>query len=109
MQLDEVPPSLLAGQPVAGPYGQAVEPGFPRVGVAEGAQVPPSRDERLLDRVLGAVAVAEDEGGDGVLTVEGDANELGEGLAVSPSRQLDQLPSLHATTGPSRLTRPRSW
>ena len=61
VQLDHGPAPLLAGLPVAGPDGQAMEPGIPRVGVSQGAQVSPGRDERLLDRVLGAVPVAEDE------------------------------------------------
>ncbi len=106
-QLHEVPLPFLPGEPVAGPDGQSMEPGVPRVRVAESAHVPPSRDERLLDRVLGAVAVAKDERGDGVLTVHRRPRQVGERVAVPGPGPFDEL-SLHATTDVSRLMWPRS-
>ena len=41
LELDDAAPPFPAGMPVAGTHGQAVEPGIPRVGVTQRAQVPP--------------------------------------------------------------------
>ena len=60
-----------------------MEPGVPGFGIAEGADVSPSRDERLLDRVLGAVHIPKDEGGDGELPIHRSTRQLGEGIVIA--------------------------
>ena len=53
-------PALPVGQPIAGTHDEPVQPRVEPVGVAQPADVPPGGDERLLDGVLGALAVVED-------------------------------------------------
>ncbi len=88
------PSTLTPRRLVAGPDGESMEPGVPRVGVAERAHAPPGGDERFLHRVLGAVPVAEDEGGDGVLARRRRSHQAGERLEVAPDRPFHEL-SLH--------------
>ena len=54
---DAVAPELV----VAGPDQQTMEPGVESVGVAQPPDVSPGFDERVLQRVLGAIRVAEDQ------------------------------------------------
>ena len=62
-----------------------MQPGVEPVGVSKPLQVAPGEDERLLDRVVGEVAVAEHELGD----VEQAADRIGregrERVAVAPA------------------------
>ena len=67
VQLDQVSSTLTPGRLVTGTDRESTEPGFPRVGVAQRAHALPGGYERFLHRVLGAVPVTKDEGGDGVL------------------------------------------
>ena len=94
VQLDESPALVAADLVEAGPDREAMQPGIPRVGVTERAQPLPGRDERLLDRVLGAVPSRRIERGDGVLARCGRPHQVGEGIPVAPDRPLHER-SLH--------------
>jgi len=76
VQLDESPAIVTPHRPEAGANRESMEPCIERVGVAECAQSLPGRDERLLDRVLGAATVAEDEGGNSELASRGRVHKL---------------------------------
>ena len=77
---------------VAGVQEEPVEPGVEAVGVAQGGQVPPASDERLLDGVLGAVGVPEDESGGGVEPADRGACKHGEGVMIALPRSLHEVP-----------------
>ena len=96
-QLHQGAPPLLLRELVAGAHGQAVEPGLPRVGVTQGVHVLPGQDERVLHGVLGAVAVAQDEGGDGIQPGDRSSRQVGERLEVTRPRSFHEL-SLHVAT-----------
>ncbi len=70
VQLDEVAPPVLPGHAVAGPHRQSMEPRAPRIRVPQCTHVLPGGDERVLHRVLGAVRIAEDEGGHGIQAID---------------------------------------
>src|SRR4249920_3890954 len=84
----------------AGAIQQPVEPGVEAVGAAQGGQVTPGPDERLLDGVLGLVGVAQDEPGGGIQPEDRGACQRGEGVMIAPSRSLHELLLHHA---------PRQW
>jgi hypothetical protein len=73
-----------------------MQPGVELVGVAERAQVTPGVDERVLDGVLGAVRVADDEPGDRVGPANRCGDEGGDGVPVSGASPQDDL-SIHRT------------
>ena len=108
VQLDQVPTPFLACHAVAGAHGQPMQPGIPRSRVTDGTHVPPGRDERFLDRVLGAVPIAQDEGGDGIQPADRRSRQDGERVVVAQDRPFHEL-SLHATTGLVRRIRPHSY
>jgi hypothetical protein len=102
VQLDLVPPPSLACQPIAGTHGQAVEPGIPRIRIPESSNVAPGQLERLLDRVLGAFRVTEDEPGDGVQPGKRRSHQDGERVVLTCLGSFDEL-SLHVATGTAWL------
>ena len=83
-------PELIA----AGVEEEPVEPGVEAIGVAQGGQVPPAPDERLLDGVLGAVRVLQDESSRGVQPADRGACQHGEGVMIALPRSLHEV-SLH--------------
>src|SRR6476659_1884170 len=94
----------MAPQPArlidTGAVQQAVEPGVEAVGAAQGGQVTPGPDERLLDGVLGLVWIAQDEPGGGIQPEDRGACQRGEGVMIASSRSLHELLLHHA---------PRQW
>ena len=94
-------PELIA----AGVEEEPVEPGVEAVGVAQGGQVPPASDERLLDGVLGTVGVPEDQSGGGVEPADRGACQHGEGVMIALPCSLHEVP-LHVCP---RLSRGRVW
>jgi hypothetical protein len=68
------------------PHEQASQPGIELGDVAERGQVPPAADERLLDGILRAICVSQDEAGDGVEPVDGRRGEDVERLALAGPR-----------------------
>ena len=84
----------------AGAVQQAVEPGVETLGAAQGGQVTPGSDERLLDGVLGLVGIAQDEPGGGVQPEDRGACQRGEGVMIAPPRSLHEFLLHHA---------PRRW
>ena len=83
-------PELIA----AGVEEQPVQPGLEAIGVAQGGQVPPAADERLLDGVLGAIGVPQDESRGGVHAADRGACQHGEGVMIALLRSLHEV-SLH--------------
>lgn len=61
--LDQGAAFLFARHLVAGAHGGAMEPGVPRCGIANGTDVTPGLHEGILEGVLRALRVAEDEVG----------------------------------------------
>ena len=83
-------PELIA----AGVEEEPVEPRLEAIGVAQAGQVPPAPDERLLDGVLRAVGIPEDESGRGVQSTDRGACQQGEGVMIALPRPLHEV-SLH--------------
>ena len=68
-----------------------MEPGIPRVGVSERADVLPGGHQRVLDRVLGAVRIAKDEGAHGIQAIDGRIHQAGERIVITLGRSPDEL------------------
>ena len=81
-----IPPELL----VAGIDHEAMEPDLEALRVAESRELTPGEEERLLDGVLGPLAIAQDPIGDGVAAVTVEVDQVREGAFVAPHRLLDQ-------------------
>ena len=107
VQLDEIPSTHLLRVPVARSDGEPVKPGVPRVGVPKRSNVAPRQLECLLDRVLSAIRVPQDEAGDGMHAGKRRSHQDGERVVVARLRSFDEL-SLHVATTATRLTWPRS-
>lgn len=90
------PPPLSAGLDVAGPNDEPVRPGLEPFRVAQGRQVPPDGEQRLLRRVFGEVRVAQDPLSDRVEAVADRSDEVTEGLLV-PALGLDHDSGVHAS------------
>lgn len=71
-----------------------MQPGVEAIEVAQSGQVPPAADERLLDGVLRAVWVLEDESGRGVQSTDRGACQHGEGVMIALACPLHEV-SLH--------------
>ena len=80
---------------------EPTEPGIEAVGVAQAGQVAPAGDERLLDRVLGAIGVAQDEARHGEEPVDDARHDHVERLPVALGCSLHER-SLHASLPPAR-------
>ncbi len=94
VQLDQGPAPVPAGDLVAGTHRESAEPGVPGVRITERADMPPCQQERILDRILGAIRVAQDEVGDAEQPGMRCPHQLGVGIDVSAHRLFDQR-SLH--------------
>jgi len=70
---------------------QSVEPRVEPLAFAQPAQVSPRPDQRLLDRVLGCVRIAQDPGGDGEQAVVGGGRQGIERLMVAALRSFDEI------------------
>ena len=78
-----------------------MEPGVEAIDVAQGGQVPPASDERLLDGVLGPVGSSKDESRGGVQSADRGACQHGEGVMIALPRPLHEV-SLHVRPRPAR-------
>ena len=91
---------LVGGRVVQDP----VQPGIELLDVAELRQLPSAPDERVLDRILGEVGVAEDQASDRVQPIALAGRETFERLPVAVLRSFDEFqphrPSSTARAGP---------
>ncbi len=90
-------PELIA----AGVEKDPVKPGIEAIGIAQGGQVPPASDERLLDGVLRSVRVPQDEPSRGVKPTDRGACQHSEGVMIALPRSLHEV-SLHVALGSAR-------
>jgi hypothetical protein len=90
-------PELIA----AGVEEESVEPRVEAIGVAKARQVPPASDERLLDGVLRAVLVLQDESSRGVQPADRGTCQHGEGVMIASPSPLHEV-SLHVALGFAR-------
>lgn len=95
------------GLPIAGSDDEAMKPRFPRLRITKGTQISPGRDERVLDGVLGAVRVAEDERRYGVESIRRRFSQYGEGGVIALLSPFDER-SIHARVHAARRRSPRS-
>jgi hypothetical protein len=76
-------PPRLANVISASMNEEPVKPGFEPIPVAKAANVAPGADERVLDRVVGSISVAQDPYRDRVEAMIGGARERIERLVVA--------------------------
>ena len=74
---------------------QAAQPGIEPFRIAQRAKIPPRSHERLLHRVLGATAIAQDESGSREQPVQPRNRKCGEGVAVTAGRLANQCLIFH--------------
>ena len=103
---------LAAGLRDAGPDDDPVRPGVETVRVAQPRQLVPDRDQRLLQRILGEVVVAQDPVGGREQAAGRQAHQRLEGLLVATRRSRYEV-TLHALPSPAgsvatRMGRSRS-
>ena len=95
-QLDlDQPPTAVAHGVDARSNDQPTKPGLEAIRIAERGQVPPGRDEALLDRVSRELGIPEDQASRRVQPRDGPAGEHGEGVMIAPLRLLDELSLVH--------------
>ena len=85
---------VLASRLVTGVDGEAPDPRVPGVGIAQGLEVLPCREQCVLDRVLGPIGVAEDEARQPEQSPGRGPHQLAEGVVVAGLRPLDER-SIH--------------
>jgi hypothetical protein len=93
--IDPEAPATPVSLPVAAADDEAMEPRIPGLRITEGTHVSPGRDERVLDCVLGAVRIAEDERRDGVETIGRRFSQFGECGVIALLSPFDER-SIHA-------------
>jgi hypothetical protein len=81
-------PELIA----AGVEKDPVKPGFETIRIAQGGQVPPASDERLLDSVLRTVRVPQDEPSRGVQPTDRGACQQRKGVMIALPCSLHEVP-----------------
>ena len=89
------PASLVAledGEAAA--HGQSMKPGVEGVRLTQRTESLPGGDKSILDRVLGAIAVAQDHRSHGVLARGRRVDDHVERIPISPHRSFHQL-ALH--------------
>ena len=79
---------------VTRPDNEPTDPRIPGVGIAQAAHVSPGRDERFLDRILGAVRIPKDERRDPVQATGRRLSQRGEGCVVTIPGPVDEC-SIH--------------
>ena len=102
--IEALPPALTPAFAVTGSNEDAMEPAIPRLRVTESAHVPPGEDERVLNRVLGAIRVAEDEGRDGVEAIGRRLCQGRERGVITGPCPLDQLSVHHRVHSARRFS-----
>ncbi len=94
-RVTEEPASTVSiGLPVARSDDEAMDPRFPGVGITQGTHVSPGGDERILNRILGAVRIPKDEGRDPVQASGRCLGQRGEGGVITLLGPLDEC-SIH--------------
>src|SRR5207342_2879023 len=99
LDLDEAATSLTPGDRVAGVDDEAMGPGVEPIRLTEAADTQPRPKQGILDRILGAVIVPNDQPGDGIPAVDGAVDERGECDAVTvagPEHQVSMVGGQHA-------------
>jgi hypothetical protein len=76
---------------VTGVDDETVEPCLEARRVAQGRQVAPGAQERLLRGVLGAVVIAKDAVGEAVAAIDRGAGERREGVAIASARPFHEV------------------
>jgi len=87
-------PELIA----AGVEEEPMQPGVEAIGIAQRGQVPPASDERLLDGVLRAVGILQDESSRGVEPTDRGACQQRKGVMIASPCPLHEV-SLHVVLG----------
>lgn len=96
-QLDDLAPALALGLAITGTNDETPEPGVDAIGIPQAADVAPGGDERLLNRIVGAVGITEDELGNGVQSADRPVDQHGEGVMIALPRSFGQV-LLHVPT-----------
>src|SRR4029078_10561136 len=84
-------PALALGLAIDAADEDAMQPGVEAIRVAKAAQVAPGDDERLLDRVVGEVAVVEHQLGNVEEAADRGGRELGERGPIASPCPLDPV------------------
>ena len=92
--LDDVPPLTPRGVDT-GTHGEAMEPCVEPLRLAQGGQLAPGLEHRVLDGVARELRVPDDEAGGCVQPGESLVDEHGEGVMIASPGSTDQLQLLH--------------
>jgi peptide-methionine (R)-S-oxide reductase len=95
-----VPAARAARFRVAGMNDETMQPGVETLGLAQRRQVAPGAEQRLLRRVLGTVAVAQDPHGEGKAAVDVLRRQLGERGTITVRGPVDEIELVHALEAP---------
>ena len=76
LELDRPSPSSAPRFAIAGTDEEPVEPGLETIGVTQGREIAPGRDERVLGGVLGLLVVPEDQASGSVEPADRHARQL---------------------------------
>jgi MerR family transcriptional regulator, repressor of the yfmOP operon len=90
-------PELIA----AGVEEEPMQPGLEAIGIAQRREVPPASDERLLDGVLRAVGIPQDEPSRGVEPTDRGACQQRKGVMIASPCSFHEV-SLHVVLGSAR-------
>ena len=88
-------PALTPRGVDAGTHGEAVEPGVEPFRFAQGRQLAPGLEHRVLDGVSRELRIPDDEAGGCVQPSESRVDEHGEGVMIASPGSPDQLQLLH--------------
>ena len=94
-QLGDPVAALGSRRPVARPDEDPVQPGVEAIRIAERPDVEPRGDERVLDRILGPIVIADDEPGHAEEALDRARSKLREGVVIAFPGPDDEV-SLHA-------------
>jgi hypothetical protein len=95
--LDGSAPSFALRLAMAGANEEPVQPGLKAIRVAEGSEVAPGGDERLLGSVRCAIAVAQDQVGDRPEPVDRSTRQIIERAAIAGHRLFHET-TVHRTS-----------
>ena len=91
---DESPATVSIGLSITRSDDESMDPRVPRIGIPQGPHISPGGDERLLDRVLGAVRIPKDERCDAVQPIGRRLRQDGEGGVIALTCPFDEC-SIH--------------
>ena len=98
VDLHDLAPLASPCLPIAGVDEQPMEPGVESVGVADGADMQPGGNERLLDGIGRQLVASQDQPRGPVQPIERVGGERREGVVVAVAGAKDEV-SLHRTSG----------